>query len=102
MIYYRHRFFANDLAPGFDIDVPSTWQPIIPLIAEPKTKNKSFYVQDSWRAASNFTINAGIRWERQQLGDRFGERARPHDNWAPRIGGYGTSHKNGRSKLFAN
>ena len=102
-IYYRHRFFANDLVPGFDVDVPSTWQPIIPLVAEPKTRNNSFYVQDSWRAASNFTINAGIRWERQQLGDRFDEYVLDlTDNWAPRVGVIWDFARNGRSKLFAN
>ena len=82
---------------------PRTWQPIIPLVAEPKTTNNSFFVQDSWRAASNFTINAGIRWERQQLGDRFDEYVLDlTDNWAPRIGGVWDFAKNGRSKLFAN
>ena len=102
-IYYRHRFFANDLAPGFDIDVPTTWQPTIPLVAEPKTKNTSFYVQDSWRAGSNFTINAGIRWERQELGDRFDEVVLDlTDNWAPRIGAIWDFARNGRSKLFVN
>ena len=102
-IYYRHRFFANDLAPGFDINVPTTWQPIIPLVTEPRTQNNSFFVQDSWRAAANFTINAGVRWERQQLGDRFDEYVLDlTDNWAPRIGGVWDFAKNGRSKLFAN
>ena len=102
-IYYRHRFFANDLAPGFDIDNAQTWQPIIPLVAEPKTTNNSFYVQDSWRAASNLTINAGVRWERQQLGDRFDEVVLDlTDNWAPRLGVIWDFARNGRSKLFAN
>ena len=103
VIYYRHRFFANDLAPGFDINVPTTWQPLIPLTTEPKTRNNSFYVQDSWRAAANVTINAGVRWERQQLGDRFDEYVLDlTDNWAPRIGVVWDFAGNGRSKLFGN
>ena len=103
VIYHRHRFFVNDLAPGYDADVPSTWQPAIPLVTEPKTDNSSFYVQDSWRAASNFTINAGVRWERQKIGDRAGETAIDlTDNWAPRLGVVWDFARNGRSKLFAN
>jgi outer membrane receptor for Fe3+-dicitrate len=102
-IYYRHRFFANDATAGFDADVPSTWQPAIPLVTEPKTDNNSFYVQDSWRATSNLTVNAGVRWERQQLGDRFDEVvADLTDNWAPRIGAIWDFARNGRSKLFFN
>src|SRR5688500_1079149 len=84
----RRRLIANDRAVGFDMHVPSSWQLIIPLSVEPKPRNNSFFLQDSWRAASNFTINAGVRWERQQLGDRFDEYVLDlTDNWAPRIGG---------------
>ena len=72
-------------------------------MTEPKTDNSSFYLQDSWRAASNFTINAGVRWERQEVGDRDGETAIDlTDNWAPRIGVVWDFARNGRSKLFAN
>ena len=60
-------------------------------------------MQDSWRAASNFTINAGVRWERQKIGDRAGETAIDlTDNWAPRLGVVWDFARNGRSKLFAN
>ena len=101
--YYRHRFFANDRAPGYDPAVPATWTPAIPLTTEPQTDNTSFYVQDSWRAASNFTINAGIRWERQQIGNRDGETVIDlTTNWAPRIGVVWDFARNGRSKLFGN
>lgn len=102
-VYYRHRFYVNDRAPGYDPDDPTTYQPLIPLTSEPKTDNSSFYVQDSWRAAPNLTINAGIRWERQELGDRDGNvTADLTDNWAPRIGVVWDFARNGRSKLFGN
>ncbi len=86
-IYYRHRFYMDDLAPGFDQDDPSTYTLIVPLTTEPTTLNSSFYAQDSWRVLSNLTINAGIRWERQQIRDRFDDTIIDlTSNWAPRIG----------------
>jgi hypothetical protein len=102
-IYYRHRFYADDLAPGYVEGDPSTFRPLVPLTTEPKTFNTSFYVQDSFRALPYLTINAGIRWERQEIGDRFGETPLDlTDNWAPRIGVIWDATKNGRSKVFFN
>ncbi|HXW07766.1 MAG TPA: TonB-dependent receptor [Vicinamibacterales bacterium] len=102
-IYYRHRFYVDDQAPGYVADDPLTFVPAVPLRTEPNTFNTSFYVQDSWRALPNLTINAGIRWERQEIGDRFGETPIDlTDNWAPRVGVIWDVTKNGRSKVFAN
>ena len=74
-IYYRHRYYVDDRAPGFDRGDPSTWKIAVPLIAEPETQNTSVYVQDSWRVMPNFTINAGVRWERQNVRRPRGRRA---------------------------
>ena len=102
-IYFRHRVFIDDRAPGFDRADPATYVPAVPLVVEPNTLNTSFYVQDSWRATSYFTVNAGVRWERQQLKDRAGETAIDlTDNWSPRIGFIWDATRNGRSKIFAN
>src|SRR5687768_5288453 len=34
-VVYRHRFFVNDRAPGFDRANPATWQAAVPLTSEP-------------------------------------------------------------------
>jgi outer membrane receptor for Fe3+-dicitrate len=100
-IYYRHRFFVNDLAPGFDRADPTSWTPAVPLTSKPDTLNTAFFARDSWKVMPNLTIDGGIRWERQQIKDR--NNATVIDlttNWAPRIGFIWDFAKNGRSKIY--
>jgi hypothetical protein len=103
IVYYRHRYYVDDLAPGFNRDDPSTWRIAAPQIAEPRTKGYSAYLQDSWKIAPYFTLNIGLRWEMQDVQDRFNESAfKLDDNWAPRVGFIWDVSKNGKSKLYAN
>jgi hypothetical protein len=100
-IYYRHRYFIDDTVSGYDPNNPATYVIAVPLTVSPSTQNTSFYAQDSWRAASNLSINAGIRWERQQVNDRLGETSIDiDDSWAPRIGVVWDPARNARSKIF--
>jgi hypothetical protein len=102
-IYYRHRYYINDQAPGFDRANPATWVINTPLTTSPETTNTSAFGQDSWKLTSFFTINAGLRWEQQKIGDRFGSAAiNLKDMYAPRVGVIWDVARNGRSKLFAN
>jgi outer membrane receptor protein involved in Fe transport len=101
--YYRHRYYVDDLASGFNQSDPTTWKIALPQVAQPETKNNSLYAQDSWRVAPNFTVNAGLRWESQKLIGRGGFVAtKINDNWAPRLGLIWDVANNGRSKLYAN
>lgn len=101
--YYRHRYYIDDQAAGFNVSDPTTWHILAPFTASPETVNTSAYIQDSWKVTPNFTLNAGVRWEKQDLGDRFGDSAVTlDDNIAPRVGLIWDVLRNGRSKLFAN
>ena len=103
VIYYRHRYYINDRAPGYDRNNGATWQIALPLTSEPDSLNTSFYAQDSWKAGAGLTINAGVRWEGQNVRDRDKESAfKLTDNWAPRIGFVWDVARNNRSKLYAN
>jgi outer membrane receptor protein involved in Fe transport len=103
VIYYRHRFYIDDTAPGFDIEDPATWVINTPLTSSPETENTSFFGQDSWKITPYITLNAGLRWEKQVIGDRFGEDAITLDDmYAPRLGLIWDVARNGRSKAFAN
>ncbi len=103
IIYYRHRYYINDLAPGFNRDDVSTWQIAFPQVAEPVSKSYAAYFQDSWKVTPYFTLNLGVRYELQDVQDRFEETAFKLDkNWAPRLGFIWDVTKNGKSKLYAN
>ena len=43
-----------------------------PLSVDTKADNYAYFLQDTWRPASNFTINLGARMEIQRLYDAFG------------------------------
>src|SRR5437867_3482996 len=104
-VYYIHETYLNDQAPGFKRSDPSTFAAAIayPLTVEPKTENTSWYAQDSWKMMSNLTLNAGIRWEQQKVGDRFGVwTINLKNNWAPRLGAIWDPSNNGRSKAYVN
>jgi hypothetical protein len=104
-VYYRHEVFLNDQASGFSLTNPATWLTAVanPLTVVPKTENQGLYLQDSWKAMSNLTVNAGIRYETQKVGDRFGAwQINLKDNWAPRIGAIWDPANNGRTKAYVN
>jgi hypothetical protein len=104
-VFYTHEAFLNDQAPGFSFTDTSTWPASVanPLVAQPKTEGNGLYAQDSWKVMSNLTLNAGVRWEQQKVGDRFGAwKINLKDNWAPRLGLIWDPANNGRSKVYAN
>ena len=102
-IYYRHRYYVDDLAPGYNRSNPSTWVIALPQVSEPNSRNLSGYIQDSWKVVKNFTLNLGLRWEQQDVKDRFDESAfKISDSWAPRVGFIWDVKNNGKSKLYAN
>jgi len=101
--FYRHRYYVNDRASGFVRSDPTTWQIANPLTSEPIDKNTAIFGQDSWKALPNFTIEAGVRWERQNL---FGRDPTPpvielKKNWAGRFGFTFDPMNDGRGKIFA-
>ena len=99
-IYYTHEgYVSGKTTSGADVNglvIPA-------LISSPKTENTSAYLQDSWKARANLTINAGVRWEQQKIGNRTGQTAiNLNKNYAPRLGVIWDPSNNGRSKLYAN
>jgi len=101
-VYYIHEGYTNRTV---NKDDPSTFNAsILPnLSSEPKTENSSLYLQDSWKAMPNLTLNLGVRWEQQKVGGLDGQwHINLDNNLAPRLGIIFDPSNNGRSKLYAN
>ena len=102
VVYYRHRYYVNDQVAGFSRTDPTTWKIALPLSSEPINKGTSVYAQDTWRVLPNFTIEGGVRWERRNLGDRFGNSVIDlKKSWAPRVGVTFDPMNDGKGKIFA-
>jgi hypothetical protein len=66
------------------------------------TLNGAAYLQDRWAIRTNLHLNAGVRWELQDMRDVFGNsQILIADNVAPRVGLVYDWTDEGRSRLFA-
>ena len=68
------------------------------------TSNESYlssYVNDSWAVNRRMTINAGLRWEEEQLNGP-NQQYVFNDNWSPRLGINIDPWANGKTKVYFN
>ena len=90
--YYEHRFsnYTGDLTVA---------DPFRPTRAE--VIDYSVYLQDSWRAASNLTINAGLRWDGEQTQNYADETVLRFSEWQPRVGVAWDPWNDGKTRVYA-
>jgi hypothetical protein len=90
--YYAHNFFAastTDLTP-------------VDNSVSPRTLNTSLFAQDSWKILPGLTLNAGIRWDRENLEDFAGKSVILLTNeWQPRVGLVWDPRNDGSMKVYA-
>jgi carboxypeptidase family protein/TonB-dependent receptor-like protein len=90
-VVYSHTFLTNpDGTPVLRIDTTT------PTLAY------SAFLQDTWRVSRRLTVNAGLRWDREEIQD-FEENTviDLDDMWAPRAGVVWDFTGDGTSKLYA-
>lgn len=75
--------------------------PLSQLTAKPKHQNTTVYLQDRWNVLPNFTVNAGVRWDRQQIIDAEGTtQIDLKKDYAPRLGLSWDPSNDHKSKVF--
>jgi len=80
----------------------SQGNPVTKIFGKTPIKAYSAYLQDNWRLSPRLTINAGLRWEREQIANWKGEdRVDLNSQWAPRAGVVWDFVGDGTSKAFA-
>jgi outer membrane receptor protein involved in Fe transport len=92
-VYYQHAYYT-DSSTGFT-QIPFT-------NSAPPSNAWSAFLQDSWRVMPRFTVNAGVRYDAEQIKNGFEDVVIDlKDEWQPRVGFVYDWKGDGSSKLFA-
>ena len=68
----------------------------------PRTKDLGAYAQDSWRILPGLTVNAGLRWDQEDIRDyRNVSVIKTTAEWQPRLGIVWDPKKDGKTKVYA-
>ncbi len=90
--YYQHNFFTDAVGSSTPIN----------NVITPKSNDLGFYAQDSWKVMPSLTINAGIRYDSEDVKDYTGNTAfKTTNEWQPRIGVIWDPKANGQMKAYA-
>ncbi|MCA2977077.1 MAG: TonB-dependent receptor, partial [Myxococcaceae bacterium] len=81
---------------------PGQLVPLLVVRSAASQLSTGAFLQDSWRFADAVTLNAGLRYERQQLFAAPGQPSLSLQTLSPRVGLVYDFTRRGRSRLFAN
>ena len=92
-LYYRHQFFAAS---------PTDLTPMPTTTSIPGRRTWGAYVQDSWRVLPGLTVNAGLRWDQEDIRDyRNVSVIKTTAEWQPRLGIVWDPKGDGKTKVYA-
>jgi hypothetical protein len=75
--------------------------PIAELLASPKHRVTTLYLQDRWSVSPVLTLNLGVRWDRQEIFDSSGvKQIDMKKDYAPRLGFIWDPSGDHRSKVY--
>jgi outer membrane receptor for ferrienterochelin and colicin len=75
--------------------------PLSQLVASPEHEIWTAYLQDRWTVLPGLTVNAGVRWDRQEIIDASGvTRITLDDDFAPRLGVIWNPGRDRKTKVF--
>jgi hypothetical protein len=91
-VYFEHSFYSDQL--GSFNAIPAT-------VTAPPSELWSAFIQDTWRISPKFTINAGLRYDSQEIRNADDVLAVDLDEeWQPRVGFVYDWKGDGSTKLF--
>jgi hypothetical protein len=89
--YFRHEFFVNRAGDPISSD----------LVDRARAVEKSAFVQDVWRISSGLTVNAGLRWDQEDLREARGHSVIHTTQWQPRLGIVWDPDRDGTTRIYA-
>ena len=92
-VYYQHLFYNR--SDNLEDLSPVDWN------SRAVTEDFGAYAQDSWKAAPGVTINAGLRWDRENILDYRNVAVIKTDVWQPRLGVVWDPKHDGTTKVYA-
>jgi hypothetical protein len=91
-VYYDHYFIAKSPADLTPVD----------NILKSRAIDVGFFLQDSWKVANGVTVNAGLRWDQEDLRNYLDESViKTTGEWQPRLGVIWDPSGKGRMKVYA-
>ncbi len=92
-VYFEHNFYSDQLG---------SFNPIAATTTAPPSELWSGYVQDTWRIKPRLTLNAGVRYDVQEIQNAQEVTTIDlDDQWSPRAGLIFDWKGDGSTKLFA-
>ena len=91
VLYYLHRFYSVS---------SEGWTPADRISTRSHVRDVGAYVQDSWKPFPGWTVNAGLRWDEEQIGSSRIPSYIETSRWQPRLGVGWDPWNDGKTRVY--